>query len=156
MPSMICKTLEACSPPQIENRMKILLIGASGTIGRAVHALLAPRHDIVTVGRNSGDLRADFTQPETLQKMFEAAGQVDAIVSTAGKLHFGPLSEMTAEQFNSGLQDKLLGQVRLALLGQRYLSQPTTSSLDPPAADSACPTSGINVAGADEAGSPRI
>ena len=67
MPSMICKTLEACSPPQKENRMKILLIGASGTIGRAVHALLAPRHDIVTVGRNSGDLRADFTQPETLQ-----------------------------------------------------------------------------------------
>src|SRR5256885_5651394 len=78
--------------------MKILLIGATGTIGRAVHALLAPRHEIVTVGRNSGDLRADFTQPETLQKMFEAAGQVDAIVSTAGKLHFGPLSEMTAEQ----------------------------------------------------------
>lgn len=118
---MICKTLEACSLLPKENRMKILLIGASGTIGRAVHALLAPRHEIVTVGRNSGDLRADFTQPETLQKMFEAAGQVDAIVSTAGKLHFGPLSEMTAEQFNSGLQDKLLGQVRLALLGQRWL-----------------------------------
>ena len=49
--------------------MKILLIGATGTIGRAVHALLAPRHEIVTVGRNSGDLRADFTQPDTLQKM---------------------------------------------------------------------------------------
>jgi NAD(P)-dependent dehydrogenase (short-subunit alcohol dehydrogenase family) len=114
MAFMICKTLEACSLLPKENCMKILLIGASGTIGRAVHALLAPRHDIVTVGRSSGDLRADFTQPETLQKMFEAAGQVDAIVSTAGNLHFGPLSEMTAEQFNTGLQDKLLGQVRLA------------------------------------------
>src|SRR5256885_14272714 len=34
---------------------------------------------------------------------------------------FRSLSEMTAEQFNSGLQDKLLGQVRLALLGQRWL-----------------------------------
>jgi NAD(P)-dependent dehydrogenase (short-subunit alcohol dehydrogenase family) len=95
MAFMICKTLEACSLLPKENCMKILLIGASGTIGRAVHALLAPRHDIVTVGRSSGDLRADFTQPETLQKMFEAAGQVDAIVSTAGNLHFGPLSEMT-------------------------------------------------------------
>jgi short-subunit dehydrogenase len=105
MAFMICKTLEACSLLPKENCMKILLIGASGTIGRAVHALLAPRHDIVTVGRSSGDLRADFTQPETLQKMFEAAGQVDAIVSTAGNLHFGPLSEMTAEQFNTGLQD---------------------------------------------------
>jgi NAD(P)-dependent dehydrogenase (short-subunit alcohol dehydrogenase family) len=116
MAFMICKTLEACSLLPKENCMKILLIGASGTIGRAVHALLAPRHDIVTVGRSSGDLRADFTQPETLQKMFEAAGQVDAIVSTAGNLHFGPLSEMTAEQFNTGLQDKLLGQVRLRWL----------------------------------------
>jgi NAD(P)-dependent dehydrogenase (short-subunit alcohol dehydrogenase family) len=121
MAFMICKTLEACSLLPKENCMKILLIGASGTIGRAVHALLAPRHDIVTVGRSSGDLRADFTQPETLQKMFEAAGQVDAIVSTAGNLHFGPLSEMTAEQFNTGLQDKLLGQELLALLGQRWL-----------------------------------
>jgi len=101
--------------------MKILLIGAHGTIGRAVHALLAPRHEILTVGRNSGELRADLTQPQTLATMFQAAGPVDAIVSTAGNLHFGPLSDMTAEQFNRGLQDKLLGQVQLALLGQQWL-----------------------------------
>ena len=49
-------------------------------------------------------------------------GKVDAIVSTAGNLHFGPLAEMTAEQFNLGLQDKLLGQVQLALVGQKYLN----------------------------------
>ena len=49
-------------------------------------------------------------------------GLVDAIVSTAGNLHFGPLAEMTAEQFNLGLQDKLLGQVQLALVGQKYLN----------------------------------
>ena len=42
--------------------------------------------------------------------------------SAAGNLHFGPLPEMSAEQFNVGLQDKLLGQVRLALLGQRFLN----------------------------------
>lgn len=101
--------------------MKILLVGAGGTIGRAVHALLAPRHDIVTVGRHSGDHRADLARPDTLAALFEAVGPMDAIVCTAGNLHFGPLSAMTAAQFNAGLQDKLLGQVQLALLGQRWL-----------------------------------
>ena len=101
---------------------KILLIGASGTIGQAVLANLGARHDVITVGRSSGTHRADFSQPGAVAKLFEAMGKVDAIVSTAGNLHFGPLAEMTAEQFNLGLQDKLLGQVQLALVGQKYLN----------------------------------
>jgi NAD(P)-dependent dehydrogenase (short-subunit alcohol dehydrogenase family) len=106
-----------------ENTMsKILLIGASGTIGQAVQANLGARHDVITVCRSSGTHRADFSQPGAVAKLFEAVGKVDAIVSTAGNLHFGPLAEMTAEQFNLGLQDKLLGQVQLALVGQKYLN----------------------------------
>lgn len=101
---------------------KILLIGASGTIGQAVLANLGARHDVITVGRTSGTHRADFSQPGAVAKLFEAVGKVDAIVSSAGNLHFGPLAEMTAEQFNLGLQDKLLGQVQLALVGQKYLN----------------------------------
>ena len=101
---------------------KILLIGASGTIGQAVLANLGARHDVITVGRSSGMHQADLAQPASLAALFAAAGKVDAIVSTAGNVHFGPLAEMTAEQFHIGLQDKLLGQVQLALLGQRYLN----------------------------------
>jgi len=102
--------------------MKILLIGASGTLGQAVHAELGASHDIVTVGKNSGDYRADITQDASVKALFESVGRVDAIISTAGKLFFGPLSEMSTEQFDIGLQDKLLGQVRLALIGQHYLN----------------------------------
>jgi NAD(P)-dependent dehydrogenase (short-subunit alcohol dehydrogenase family) len=106
-----------------ENTMsKILLIGASGTIGQAVLANLGARHDVITVGRSSGMHQADLAQPASLAALFAAVGKVDAIVSTAGNVHFGPLAEMTAEQFHIGLQDKLLGQVQLALLGQRYLN----------------------------------
>ena len=101
---------------------KILLIGASGTIGQAVLANLGARHDVITVGRSSGTHRADFSQRGAVAQLFEAVGKVDAIVSTAGNLHFGPLAEMTAEQFNLGLQDKLLGQVQLTLVGQKYLN----------------------------------
>ena len=101
---------------------KILLIGASGTIGQAVLANLGARHEVITVGRNSGAHHADLSQPASLAALFAAVGKVDAIVCTAGNLHFGPLTDMTAEQFNLGLQDKLLGQVQLALMGHQYLN----------------------------------
>lgn len=101
---------------------KILLIGASGTIGQAVLANLSARHEVITVGRSSGAHRADFSKPGSVAALLKAVGRVDAIVSAAGNLHFGPLAEMKPEQFNLGLQDKLLGQVQLALLGQHCLN----------------------------------
>lgn len=105
--------------------MKVLLIGASGVIGQAVHAHLGQRHEVLTAGRNSGQFRVDIADDESVRRLFaeaSAAGPLDAIVSAAGELHFGPVTEMTAAQFDIGLQNKLLGQVRLALLGQRVLS----------------------------------
>jgi len=101
---------------------KILLIGATGAIGQAVAKNLGARHQLVTAGRSSGDHRVDLTQDGSVAALLETVGKVDAIVSATGNLHFGPLTEMTAEQFNVGLQDKLLGQVRLALRGQHYLN----------------------------------
>ncbi len=101
---------------------KILLVGAAGTIGQAVAKNLGARHQIISAGRSSGDHRVDLTSDQSVAALLETVGKVDAIISAAGNLHFGPLTEMTAEQFNLGLQDKLLGQVRLALQGQRYLN----------------------------------
>jgi NAD(P)-dependent dehydrogenase (short-subunit alcohol dehydrogenase family) len=101
---------------------KILLIGATGAIGQAVAKNLGARHQLVTAGRSSGDHRVDLADDASVAALLEAVGKVDAIVCAAGNVHFGPLTEMTAEQFNIGLQDKLLGQVRLALLGQHVLN----------------------------------
>ena len=36
--------------------MIALIVGASGTLGRAIAAELGPRHDIVSAGRDSGDV----------------------------------------------------------------------------------------------------
>ncbi|HGM7319984.1 TPA: short chain dehydrogenase [Stenotrophomonas maltophilia] len=102
--------------------MKILLVGASGTLGQAVARQLGQEHQILTAGRNSGELRVDLTDDASVAELFARTGPVDAVISTAGKLHFGPLQDMTPEQFNIGLQDKLLGQVRLALTAQHHLS----------------------------------
>lgn len=102
--------------------MKIIVIGASGTVGRAVAQELNQRHEVIRVGRTQGDYQVDITSQQSVQSLFEKIGQVDAIVSATGNLFFGPLATMTDGDFNQGLQDKLLGQIRLALTGQHYLN----------------------------------
>ncbi len=104
--------------------MKIVVIGASGTLGRAVVAELQQggAHEIIRVGRTRGDHQVDITDADSVAALFDKLGCVDAIVSTAGNLFFGPLTQMRAVDFNLGLQDKLLGQVRLALAGQHHLN----------------------------------
>jgi NAD(P)-dependent dehydrogenase (short-subunit alcohol dehydrogenase family) len=101
--------------------MKVIVIGASGTIGRAVVEQLAARHEIVPVGRNSGRYQADITSLQSVEALFDRIGSADAVVVAAGNLHFGPLGELTPEQFQVGLQDKLMGQVNVALAAQRFL-----------------------------------
>ncbi|MGK9174714.1 short chain dehydrogenase [Yokenella regensburgei] len=104
--------------------MKILVIGASGTIGRAVVDMLAREgtHDIIRAGRTSGDVQVDLTSDESVSALFRKTGNLDAIVAATGSLFFGPLQTMTPENFSVGLQDKLLGQVRLTLAGQHALN----------------------------------
>jgi NAD(P)-dependent dehydrogenase (short-subunit alcohol dehydrogenase family) len=103
---------------------KILVVGGAGTVGRAVvENLRAAGHTVLIAGRSSGDYRVDIKSDESVRALFEQTGRMDAIVSTTGSVFFGPLSQMSAAQFDIGLQDKLLGQVRLALIGQHYLNE---------------------------------
>src|SRR5262249_4537916 len=101
--------------------MKIVLLGANGTLGKAIAAELTRRHSIVSVGRTSGDLRADMRDLESLRALFLKTGQVDGVVCAAGSVHFGPWGELTPEKFDVGLRDKLMGQVNLVLAGQGAL-----------------------------------
>ncbi len=100
--------------------MKILLIGASGTIGSAIAQELAQRHEIVRVGRNSGEEQVDISDSASIRKLFERIGRFDAVVCAAGNVKFAPLAEMTESDFALGLQDKLMGQVNLLLIGKEF------------------------------------
>lgn len=102
--------------------MKILLVGANGTIGKAVVEELKQRHEIVTAGRSHGDYTVDLTDVGSIRNLFEKVGKVDAVVSAAGNVHFGPLLEMTPEQLGIGVADKLMGQVHLALEAAKHLN----------------------------------
>jgi NAD(P)-dependent dehydrogenase (short-subunit alcohol dehydrogenase family) len=102
--------------------MKILLIGASGTIGREVRHQLAERHEVVAAGRSSGEVRLDLTDPASVDAALTAYGPFDAVVSTAGNVAFGNLSQLDESQWTLSLNDKLMGQVRLALSAARHLN----------------------------------
>jgi len=102
--------------------MKILIVGASGTMGTAVVDELKQRHDIVTAGRTDGEQKVDISDLTSIRDLFGRVGNVDAVVSTAGTVHFGPLLDMTPEQLQLGLSNKLMGQVHLALEAAKHLN----------------------------------
>jgi NAD(P)-dependent dehydrogenase (short-subunit alcohol dehydrogenase family) len=109
--------------------MKIILVGASGTIGQAIDHELRERHDIVRVGRNSGDLQVDITDPASIRRLFEQAGPFDALISAAGNAHFGALEELSAKEFAVGLDDKLMGQINLVLIGREFANDGASFTL---------------------------
>ena len=102
--------------------MRVLVVGASGTIGRAIVAELGQRHEVIAAGRSSDELRTDITDSSAIRTMFEKAGSVDALVSATGTVTFAPFEDMGEEDYEVGLKDKLMGQVNLVLIGRHYLS----------------------------------
>lgn len=102
--------------------MRVVVVGASGTIGRAVVAELGPRHEIVTAGRTSGALRFDATDPASIRAGLEKVGPFDALVATFGTVKFAPLAELDAAGYGVGLADKLMGQVNLVLVGREFIA----------------------------------
>ncbi|MGD8348619.1 MAG: short chain dehydrogenase [Gammaproteobacteria bacterium] len=102
--------------------MRIIVVGATGAVGKAAIDALAPRHEIIAVGRNSGDLQVDIEDLDSLRTMYRNVGKVDAVVSTIGQAHFGAVDEMSSEQFMQGINHKLLPQVNLVLEGFDYVN----------------------------------
>jgi len=93
--------------------VKIVVVGATGTIGKAVADALASRHEVVRVARH-GPVQADLEDPASVRELFERVRDVDAVVCCAGSAAFRPLSQLTDADLQASLRSKLLGQVNLA------------------------------------------
>ncbi|MFM9798872.1 short chain dehydrogenase [Aeromonas dhakensis] len=93
--------------------MKIVIVGASGTIGSTVSDLLAKDHQVIRVGHSQGDARVDMRDPASIRGLFAKLGQFDALVVASGSAAFNALTEMTDEEWQLGIQSKLMGQINL-------------------------------------------
>jgi NAD(P)-dependent dehydrogenase (short-subunit alcohol dehydrogenase family) len=102
--------------------MKIIVIGGTGTIGQAVVKELSQRHKIVSIGHQHGDAHVDISDKKSIEAMYKAIGKFDAVVATTGSVHFGALAEMTADSYAIGLNNKLMGQVNVVLLGLQHIN----------------------------------
>jgi len=102
--------------------MKIIIIGATGTIGRSVVNLLEPDHDIVKVSFKSGDFQVDIASKDSIRNLFEDVGDFDSVVSAAGLAKFGSLDSLGDEDYLLGLANKLMGQVNLVRAGRKYIN----------------------------------
>jgi len=102
--------------------MRIVIVGASGAVGKAAVDALSGRHEIIRVGRTSGDVQMDIEDTDSICAMYRQVGKVDAVVSAVGHVHFGPLHETKGEQFMSGIYGKVLPQVNLVLEGINYMN----------------------------------
>ncbi|WP_242342711.1 short chain dehydrogenase [Anaeromyxobacter terrae] len=96
------------------------MIGATGTIGKAVAEALTARHEVVRVSR-SGPLKVDLEDAGSLARLFETVKDVDAVVCCAGSAAFKPLLQLTDSDFQIGLRSKLMGQVNLVRAAAQHL-----------------------------------
>ncbi|MBZ4318280.1 short chain dehydrogenase [Streptomyces huiliensis] len=103
--------------------MKILLVGATGTIGRAVHTALTGRgHQVVTVGRTGGDLRLDVSDPAAVTRLYGQVDGLDAVAVAAGDAVFAPLGELVYDDFAATLRSKALSQLELVRQGAPHIA----------------------------------
>lgn len=102
--------------------MKIVIVGASGTVGSAVSELLAKDHQVIRAGHSRGDATVDMRDPASIKALFAQVGQFDALVVASGSVAFNGLTEMTDEQWQVGLESKLMGQINLTRAAIPYLT----------------------------------
>ena len=101
---------------------KTVVIGATGTIGKAVAQLLRENgHDVVSASRKSEN-SIDIDNPRSIEQFFAGIGPLDNIICAAGNASFGLLAELTDEQIDLGIRSKLLGQVNVVRKGLPVLN----------------------------------
>jgi len=109
-------------PDLFIQKMRIVLIGSSGTIGRHLGERLSTKAEVLSAGRSGADIRVDISDADSIAEMYKTVDGIDAVICAAGPAKFGALSELTEDDHYVGIRGKLMGQVNLVRIGQSYLN----------------------------------
>ena len=97
----------------------MILLGASGKIGRQIANHLDDAHELLRVGRSGPDIAVDYTDPASVEAMYAEVGPFDALVAVVGADSvFKHFNELTDTDYRYGFERKFLAQARLVQLGQ--------------------------------------
>jgi NAD(P)-dependent dehydrogenase (short-subunit alcohol dehydrogenase family) len=94
--------------------MKVVLFGATGTIGSAVQkALEAKGHEVIGITRKSGQFQADMEDIESLKAVYTKIASFDHVACAAGDVFPAPLEQTTDEQWARSFRSKAMGQINV-------------------------------------------
>ena len=102
--------------------MKIVIVGATGTMGKHLSSAFEKEHEVIKAASKGGDIQVDITSVGSIENLYRQAGTFDALISTAGPTYVGPWKKMTDKEFRKGIEGKLMGQINLVLIGQHYIN----------------------------------
>ena len=104
-------------------KSKIIVIGASGTIGKALTKSLEDGgHEVIRVSRSSGDYKADIQDKGSLESLFKKVGTFDSVANAAGDVVAGPLEHLSDENYAFALGNKLMGQINVVRTALPYIA----------------------------------
>jgi NAD(P)-dependent dehydrogenase (short-subunit alcohol dehydrogenase family) len=109
--------------------MKIVIVGATGTMGKHLTTAFEKEHEVIKAASAGGDIQLDITSTESIENMYKQVGAFDALICTAGPTYTGPWKKMTDKEFRKGIEGKLMGQINLVLIGQHYINPDGSFSL---------------------------
>ncbi|MEV0766430.1 short chain dehydrogenase [Nocardia sp. NPDC050435] len=101
--------------------MRIVVIGATGTIGAALADALAADHDVVRAPRR-GAVQVDLADPKSIQALFATVGDVDGVIAVAGSGRLAGLADSSDVEYFTGLDSKYLGQIHLVRQAARRVN----------------------------------
>ncbi len=102
--------------------LKIVIVGATGLIGRAVANLLARDHKVVRVGNLQGDMTVDLRSKASIEELFKTVGPVDGVICTAGSVRYGKINEASDADFLTCISSKIIWQFNLVHVALRHLN----------------------------------
>jgi len=97
--------------------MRILIVGATGTIGRPLVASLEGKHELVLASRQKSHEQVDLADPASIRALYKRVGKLDAVVCAAGEARFKPFAQLSDDDFDFSMGSKLMGQVNLVRYG---------------------------------------
>lgn len=102
---------------------KIIVIGATGKLGKVVVEGLQKDYEVIRASRSGPDLKIDAFDFESVSDVLASIGPFDGLVSCIGGTPFKIFDELTMEDFAAGLSTKCFSQLNLAKAAIPFLRE---------------------------------